>query len=372
MSRVRQRMTLAVAAGLLACVLPSVAQPDVREQHAAPKVHPRLKSPPGMVSGNVTCRVQDRAGNIWFTGGRGVYRFDGKSFTNFTTGDGLCDDNVNTIIEDKAGNIVFGTRRGICRYDGKSFLKCPEPGDLSVTCLLEDRDGNLWFGAMTGGVYRYDGKTLENVLNNHDHQFNQGDSYQLIMDIVQDRGGNLWFSSWNGGGVWRYDGKVFKNFLPSADYYLPKDGFVGDGRTLPAPPIGADYPSESDTITDDMIFSITEDSAGQLWFATRRHGACRYDPVSGTITSFREKEGFVSYGIYSILEDRNGNIWLTTDESGVWRYDGKTFRNFTTDDGLVNNSVFSALEDRDGNLWFGTRGLGLSRYDGASFTTMSE
>ena len=68
-------MIQAVAAGLLALLLPSVTQPDAREQLAALMVHPLLKSPPGVVSGNVTCGVQDRAGNIWFTGGRGVYRF---------------------------------------------------------------------------------------------------------------------------------------------------------------------------------------------------------------------------------------------------------------------------------------------------------
>jgi ligand-binding sensor domain-containing protein len=338
----------------------------------------------GMVSGNVYCDLQDKAGNIWFsTSGEGVYRYDGKSFTNFTTKDGLSDNDVCEIIEDKAGNILFGTKSGICKYDGKYFSNYSENVDASkksISSLLEDSKGNLWFGVWGEGVYRYDGKTFTNFLNNDapkenfplfpqkdDQPFNLGNQDQLILDILEDKKGNIWFSSWNGGGVWRYDGKSFTNYLPSADYYLQNE----DGRSASnIVPAIFNNPLSIDSITDDMIFSISEDKAGNLWFATRNHGACRYD--GKTFIGFRENEGFVSRGVYSILEDKKGNIWLTTEEDGVWCYDGKSFKNFTTKDGLICDSVFSVLEDKNGNLWFGTRGFGLSRYDGKSFTNFSE
>jgi ligand-binding sensor domain-containing protein len=77
---------------------------------------PKLIRTQGVVSGNVHCNLQDKAGNIWFsTSGEGVYRYDGKSFTNFTRKAGLRDNDVRAIIEDKAGNIVFGTKSGICK-----------------------------------------------------------------------------------------------------------------------------------------------------------------------------------------------------------------------------------------------------------------
>ncbi len=118
----------------------------------------------GIVSGNVYCDLQDKAGNIWFsTSGEGVYRYDGKSFTNFTTKDGLSDNDVCEIIEDKAGNILFGTKSGICKYDGKYFSNYSENVDASkksISSLLEDSKGNLWFGVWGEGVYRYDGKIV--------------------------------------------------------------------------------------------------------------------------------------------------------------------------------------------------------------------
>lgn len=346
----------------------------------------------GIVSGNVGCELQDIAGNIWFsTTGEGVYRFDGKSFTNFTTKDGLNDNNVSAIIEDRAGNLLFGTKNGICKFDpsaslkagGKPFSKYTENADLnklSISSLLEDRDGNLWIGTMNSGVFRYNptkssGKSLTNFLNNDDYPFNLGTHHQSIIDILEDKKGNIWFSSWNGGGVWRYKPtaslnvgeKPFTNYLPSSDYYQQnEDGRSGNKKTIPIYLSNFTNSQPSDSISDDMIFSITEDKAGNIWFATRRHGACRYDPFRKSFTSFRENEGFVSRGIYAILEDKKGNIWLTTEENGVFCYDGKVFKNFTTKDGLINNSVFSILEDKSGNLWFGTRGFGLSRYDPSS------
>jgi len=335
--------------------------------------HPKIVRTLGTQYENVGCQLLDKDGNLWFTiSGEGAYRYDGKSFINFTTKDGLCNNNVSAIIQDRAGNILLGTNSGICKYDGNKFSKYPVPDTLSITCMLEDKDGNLWFGTMGKGIYRYNGATLDNFLNSTDHVFNLGSTNQLILDILQDKNGNLWFSSWNGGGVWRYDGKEFKNFLPPEDYYKTNQ----DGRNVNNSQSISEFSSINfssqlqDHITDDMIFSMTEDKAGNIWFATRRHGACRYDGKS--FTSFTENEGFVSYGIYSILEDKKGNMWFSTEKNGVYRYDGKTFTNFTTTNGLVHNSVFSILEDKDGNLWFGTRWFGLSRYDGKSFTTFSQ
>lgn len=39
----------------------------------------------------------------------GVSKFDGKSFTNYTTTQGLVGNNVMRIIQDKAGNLWFAT-----------------------------------------------------------------------------------------------------------------------------------------------------------------------------------------------------------------------------------------------------------------------
>ena len=114
--------------------------------------HPKIVRTQGASSGN----LEDRDGNLWFsTDGEGVYRFDGKSFTNFTSKDGLLNNTTTTIIQDKSGHILIGTNAGICKYDGKIFSKYFESdtlNNLRIIALLEDRDGNIWFSAMNKGV----------------------------------------------------------------------------------------------------------------------------------------------------------------------------------------------------------------------------
>jgi ligand-binding sensor domain-containing protein len=334
--------------------------------------HPKMIRTQGTDYTQVGCGFQDNAGNLWFgTLNEGVYRYDGKSFTQFTKKDGLNDNAVNAIIEDKVGNILFGTNSGVSKYNGKSFTNFTDNKDInnkSIQCLLKDEEGNIWLGTMNSGVYRYNGKTFTNYLNQDDHTFNLGNHYQTIISMLQDKKGNIWFCSFNGGGVWQYDGKTFKNYLPSSNYYLGNE----DGRSnTKKAPIAFDFPKNSlpnDSITDDMISSVYEDKTGNIWFGTRRHGACRYD--GKTFTNFTANNGF--YNSYSVLEDKNGNMWFTTEKNGVWCYNGKSYKNFTEKEGLVNNSVWFVIEDKNGSLWFGTRGFGLSRYDGKTFVTFSD
>lgn len=336
--------------------------------------HPKIIRTLGTQFENVVCQLVDKEGNVWFSiSGEGAYRYDGKSFTNFTMKNGLCSNNVGSIIEDRAGNILLGTRKGICIYDGIKFTKYPVPDTLSITSLLEDRDGNLWFGVMNKGIYRFDGTNLTNFLYKYEHPFFGEKHEKYISDIIQDKNGNIWFSSWNGGGVWRYDGKNLKNFLPSLDYYKTNQDKRRSGNiqiSLDFTMSNKDFVQSKDYISDDMIFSMTEDNSGNIWFATRNHGACRFD--GKIFTGVGTKEGFLSGGAYAILEDKNGNFWFTTDKDGVWCYNGKTFKNFNEKDGLINNAVMNVLEDNAGNLWFGTKGFGLSRYDGKTFTTFSQ
>jgi ligand-binding sensor domain-containing protein len=335
--------------------------------------YPKIIRTQGTQSEVLVCQLLDKDGNLWFSiRGEGIYRYDGVSFTNFTIKDGLCSNNVVAIIQDKSGKLLLGTNRGICVYEDTIFKKHPVLDTFSITCMLEDREGDLWFGTGVNGIYRYNGKTLDNFLNSNKQEYNLGENNQFILDILQDKNGNIWFSSWNGGGVWRYDGKDFKNFLPSEDYYKTnqdKRKFNNPQRTFENR-LSTSYSPSQENITDDMIFSMTEDNVGNIWFATRDHGICYYN--GKTFTTIGRKEGFDSRGAKAILQDDKNNFWVTTSDSGVWYYDGKTYKNFNEKNGLVNNAVMNVLKDKNGNLWFGTKFFGLSRYDGKTFTTFSK
>jgi ligand-binding sensor domain-containing protein len=76
--------------------------------------------------------------------------YNGKSFTNFTTRDGLNSNSIFSILEDKKGNIWFGTDKGVCIYNGNNFssISSASANELSpgsVTSILEDKNGKFWF-----------------------------------------------------------------------------------------------------------------------------------------------------------------------------------------------------------------------------------
>jgi len=118
--------------------------------------------------------LEDRKGNLWFgTKDSGIYcypsaslRTGGKSFLHYTTRQGLASNMALHIYEDRAGNIWFGASR----YDGKSFRNFTTKDGFpsnSIRLLLEDKTGKLWFGAQGENMFVYDGKTFT-VLKNKD------------------------------------------------------------------------------------------------------------------------------------------------------------------------------------------------------------
>ena len=203
------------------------------ETKATTNGHPKLIKTQGSTQyDNIHCGLQDKAGNMWFgTTGEGVYRYDGKSFTQFTKKDGLSSNKVWSILEDKVGNIWIGTEDGICRYDpkraiGKNIIPVPITVNFmpiisnnnyndygskknAVWSIFQDKTGKIWFG--TGeGVYCYNGKTFTHFLQN-DGVINKEHLHLKMVDcILEDTNGNIWFASGmppGMEGVCRFDPK---------------------------------------------------------------------------------------------------------------------------------------------------------------------
>ena len=108
------------------------------------------------VPSNITRTIkQDRNGNIWIAAFDGVFRYDGKSFTNITHN--VSSDRFFSILEDRKGNLWFGSiGSGVYYYNGKSFQNFTINEGLAsneIVCIYEDKIGNIWFGA-NGGVSR--------------------------------------------------------------------------------------------------------------------------------------------------------------------------------------------------------------------------
>ncbi len=256
--------------------------------------------------------LEDRKGNIWFASkDSGVYCYPsaslstgGKYFLHYTTRQGLASNMALHIYEDRAGNIWFGASR----YDGKSFRNFTTKDGFpsnSIRLLLEDKSGKLWFGAQGESMFVYDGKTFT-VLKNKD-----GKTFTNVWGITEDRKGNFWFgatiiedkrgdTSFISLGLWRYDGSTYTKVSQKGAYGIIEDKNGNIWTT------GADKPQ----------------GIGQVWSFSRYDQKSLYNDQP-TVTEIKSQPGM----LLGILEDAKGNIWFGSGV-GVYRYDGKTITDF--------------------------------------------
>ncbi|MCG3128743.1 MAG: hypothetical protein CHACPFDD_03634 [Phycisphaerae bacterium] len=190
-------------------------------QSFAPFPIPRaeVEHPSSQFSPNLVWTMfEDAAGNVWFgTDGEGARKFDGKSFTTYTTKDGLAGDNVRCILGDRRGRIWFASATsGVTSYDGRAFRTFAEKDGLSpggVWTMFEDHAGNLWFSTLGAGVCRYDGKSFTPFREDG------GLTRNHVQSILEDRDGTLWFGF--SGGLFRFDGKSFINVTRTGPWPAP-------------------------------------------------------------------------------------------------------------------------------------------------------
>lgn len=265
-------------------------------------------------------------------------------------------DYVVDIFEDSNGNLWFGTlSKGVGKYDGKTFRYLTTedglPGD-TVVSIIEDNEGNLWFGTRSG-LSRYDGESFTNF------SLENGLCNNTISNLLIDSRGDFWVGTW--GGVCRFNGEGFAKF------------------DLPIPTI--DTPLNKDTL--NWITEIMEDSKGNIWFGRDGYGACKYDGKE--FVHFLKKDGIYSNNVQGITEDRDGNIWFGSRVSekdlpdanqrfgpgGVTKYDGTNFNHFPEIEGLNENDVYDIYRDKTGNLWISTINYGAYKYSGEDFTNYS-
>ena len=123
------------------------------------------------------------------------------------------------------------------------------------------------------------------------------------------------------------------------------------------------FKGESDLLSSKNVWSILEDNEGNFWFSCTEGGLVRYD--GETFTQYSKANGFLSNNVFGIIQDKHNNIWFATDK-GVVKYNNNHFTYYNKEDGLSGNIVISLLEDSKGNIWMGTT-TGMTVYSESKF-----
>ncbi|MBL4752689.1 MAG: SpoIIE family protein phosphatase [Flavobacteriales bacterium] len=156
--------------------------------------------------------------------------------------------------------------------------------------------------------------------------------------------------------------RIFKRFLPIAAMLI----VTLSTACLAQKPLRFQNLSINDGLSQSLVFCITQDFHGYMWFGTE-DGLNRYDGYEFAVfrNESTDTNSLSNNGILSILEDSKGRLWIGTNGDGLNMLNRKTGTITRFKDqvkGFVGGYIYSIYEDGEGILWLGSYGI-LSRYD---------
>jgi ligand-binding sensor domain-containing protein len=374
------------------------------------------KDPRSLSHNDILSFAESRNGDLWIgteNGGISVYDYKTNSFSSFrndlSDNSSLSNNSIYSLYQDDVGNMWVGTWSGgvnmFPRF-GQKFQHYRQiagnPNSLSSNIVLSitgDNNGDLWIGTDGGGLnfLDWESKTFKHYKHDINNRNSISTDYVLavheinkdILAIGYHRGGfdmfnrttgkfvhhmpfqdprrilaglsvhviypdkmnNLWIGTFDRNGLYLYDQNDLYRYDGDANKYIQ---YSSD-------------PANENSIGGNIIYSVFEDSDGNLWVGTDG-GLELFDRKKNTFTHHRfdpnDPKSISHNVVYSIMEDRNGNLWLGTGGGGLNFFDKKTktFTSYTEKNGLPNNFIYGILEDRKGNLWFSSN-RGLSKFN---------
>jgi signal transduction histidine kinase len=264
----------------------------------------------------------------------------------------------------------IGTTDGLNLYNKNSntfkvFRKEDNPTNgLSsnyILCLYEDSKGNNWIGTRGGGFYIIENKSHGKIEFRQIQPVNDTLPFVTIHSIAESKDGIIWVGT-GGAGLWKY--KPSNNSVKK--YTTKKDG------------TGLSHP---------YVFTILEDSFGNLWLGTPSGGVNLFDPETERFLYFQNnpENGYSINNdiILTLYENHQNELWIGTND-GLARLipklhknifqelsaslaQGKDslFVNFGQDEGFPNSVMYGILENKNQHLWISTN-KGLAEFDMSS------
>jgi len=242
----------------------------------------------------------DTAGDIWFgnqQGQLGVYSLKSKTTSlisrdNFPPGY-VSFNRIRMINQDRLGFVWVGTDDGLLKIDSNTqqiiseyhFSENGQLGDSTIRTMLQDNQGNIWFGTWNSGLQKYDSEFDRIISYKNDPENSETISNNTVRSLYLDNSGNLWVGTFNG-----------LNKLSSESIISGENKFVS-------------Y-LEKDGLPNSAIYGIAGDVNGKLWLSTN-NGLSRFDPVS---------QGFNNYSVDDGLpaNEFNGNAVIRSIDGLIY------------------------------------------------------
>lgn len=307
---------------------------------------------------------EDESENLWIGtegGGLNLYNRETDSFTIFKNNsadkNSLHNNYISSITGAGPGKLWLGTELGLELFDTKKqifYNYKNDPKDIrslnnnSVVSLYQDKEGILWVGTYSGGINKYAKNLFYFDLYRNNFADRGSLSYDVVTSFAESKDGDIWVGT-DGGGL-----NLFKRKENKFIHITSRSG-------------------QTNTLTNNSVVSLLQSKKNNLlWIGTYGGGLDSYNPETGTFKHYEAGSGeknLNNNSIYTLFEDSKGNIWIATSDYGInilipetgiirkLRHDPKNT------DSLGENYVNSFLEDKSGNIWVGTFSKGVDIFN---------
>ncbi|WP_426110394.1 ligand-binding sensor domain-containing diguanylate cyclase [Massilia sp. PWRC2] len=214
--------------------------------------------------------------------------------------------------------------------------------DLSILSMLQDRQGFVWIGTHSGGLYRYNG--YQAVKYTHDTSGPDSLPNDRVSALFEDRQGRIWAGTQDG----------LARFNPAS----------GTFTALLLPP----GPSSG-----RIVKAIIGDGADGMWVAT--WGGLQHVDRNGTVRRYvhddKDGDSLGANDVNALALDADGGLWVATWPGGLdyLPKGASRFRHLRTDTPAAPDdklNIVRALHfSRAGILWIGTE-VGVMTWDSRS------
>ncbi|WP_378174130.1 two-component regulator propeller domain-containing protein [Aquimarina sp. SS2-1] len=308
----------------------------------------------GLPSSEVYDIYQDKEGYIWFATDKGLSRFNGSEFKNFTTKDGLPDNTILDFHPQENGQIwCFGYHSqrlfyfdevfsGFKDYKYNSLLKNEFDGNTIIKSIVLDEDETLY----TGG-YGICGLFSVSANGELSKQFNMDSRFNQSIEDVQINFGVL---------------TTKKAFFSICHKYDSEDNVViVNSENSPASRLDFVFLNKKESVFIDRKLGVLSKKDGLRYYETQHNpiGIKRIDDNTFFVgyysngaeiknTSGEIIETFLpKKSVTSFLRDAEGSYWFSTLDDGVYciKNPGITV--------LTKDHISSLVKDNNSTLYAG-------------------
>jgi signal transduction histidine kinase/ligand-binding sensor domain-containing protein len=389
-----------------------LAFPSPGKLCAIQKASVRCYGEDGALRNGVRGLYEDRDHNLWVATLEGIWRWKPgppKFYAELGPGNG-----IQGLAESDDGALLFGPRTGIQRIARGKIEAYPISSAMqqfTAAHLLRDREAILWIGTSDAGLLHvHHGRTdvftqadglsgdfIEALFIDHENSvwvatdggldrfrefavptlsLKQGLSNASILSVLADRDGSVWLSTrrglnrWNQGRITvlgdgllggTYAGSLFQDRRGRVwASTLREFGYLENGRFI-----------ASKNVPGGPVYSITGDSAGNLWIANKDRGLIHLLETGEVEQVPWIRTGHQDHAMALAVDPLQRGLWAGFYQGGVVYFvDGQVRKSYSAADGLGEGRVNDLRFDRDGTLWAATEG-GLSRLKNGRVATLT-